>query len=58
VECVRLVAQGLSDNAIARTLAIAPSTAHEFVEKAKLRLKTRTRVEMVAIAAALGIIDF
>jgi DNA-binding CsgD family transcriptional regulator len=58
VECVRLVAQGLSDNAIARALAIAPSTAHEFVEKAKHRLKTRTRVEMVAIAAALGIIDF
>jgi len=57
VECVRLVAQGLSDNAIAKRLGIAPSTAHEFVEKAKRRLKTRTRVEMVAIAAALGIID-
>jgi DNA-binding CsgD family transcriptional regulator len=58
VECVRLVAQGLSDNAIARALKIAPSTAHEFVEKAKRRLKTRTRVELVAIAAALGIVDF
>jgi DNA-binding CsgD family transcriptional regulator len=57
VQCVRLVAQGLSDNAIAKRLGIAPSTAHEFVEKAKRRLKTRTRVEMVAIAAALGIID-
>jgi LuxR family transcriptional regulator, quorum-sensing system regulator BjaR1 len=58
VECVRLVAQGFSDNEIAKNLAIAASTAHEFVEKAKLRLKTRTRMEMVAIAAALGIIDF
>jgi DNA-binding CsgD family transcriptional regulator len=57
VECVRLVAQGLSDNEIAKHLGIAPSTAHEFVEKAKRRLKTRTRVEMAAIAAALGIID-
>jgi LuxR family transcriptional regulator, quorum-sensing system regulator BjaR1 len=58
VQCVRLVAQGLTDNAIAKRLSIATSTAHEFVEKAKRRLKTRTRVEMVAIAAALGIIDF
>jgi LuxR family quorum sensing-dependent transcriptional regulator len=57
VECVRLVAQGLSDSETAKRLGIAPSTAHEFVEKAKRRLKTRTRVEMVAIAAALGIID-
>jgi LuxR family transcriptional regulator, quorum-sensing system regulator BjaR1 len=58
VQCVRLVAQGFSDNEIAKRLSIAASTAHEFVEKAKHRLKTRTRVEMVAIAAALGIIDF
>ena len=58
VECVRLVAQGFSDQDIAKHLAIAPSTAHEFVEKAKLRLHTRTRMEMVAIAASLGIIDF
>lgn len=58
VECVSLVAQGFSDNEIAKNLCIAPSTAHEFVEKAKMRLKTRTRMEMVAIAAALGIIDF
>jgi LuxR family quorum sensing-dependent transcriptional regulator len=57
VECVRLVAQGSSDSEIAKRLGIAPSTAHEFVEKAKRRLKTRTRMEMVAIAAALGIID-
>ncbi len=58
VECVLLVAKGLSDNAIAKVLALAPSTVHEFVEKAKRRLKTRTRVELVAIAAALGIVDF
>ncbi len=58
VECVRLVARGFSDGEIAKNMSIAPSTAHEFVEKAKLRLKTRTRMEMVAIAAAMGIIDF
>jgi DNA-binding CsgD family transcriptional regulator len=58
IECINLVARGLSDNALARTLGVAPSTAHEFVEKAKRRLKTRSRVEMVAVAASLGIIAF
>ena len=57
IECVRLVAHGLSDNAIAERLAIAPSTAHEYVEKAKTRLKTRSRAELVALAVELGIID-
>jgi hypothetical protein len=36
---------------------VAPSTAHEFVEKAKRKLRTRSRVEMVAVAASLGIIE-
>ena len=57
IDCVRLVAQGCSDRSIASTLGIAPSTAHEFIEKAKRRLKARTRMEMAAIAVALGIID-
>jgi len=57
IECVRLVARGQSDIAIARALGIAPSTAHEFVEKAKRRLQTRSRAEMVAVAVSLGIID-
>jgi LuxR family quorum sensing-dependent transcriptional regulator len=55
--CIRLVALGSTDGAIAKALGIAASTAHEFIEKAKRKLKTRTRVEMVAIAAALGIIE-
>ncbi len=57
IACVRLVAHGLSDTAIARALHIAPSTAHEFVEKAKARLKARSRVTLVAIAIELGIVS-
>ena len=57
IECIGLVAHGLSDKAIGAQLDIAASTAHEYVEKAKARLRTRSRTEMVAIAAALGIID-
>jgi DNA-binding CsgD family transcriptional regulator len=57
IACVELVAKGYSDNAIAIKLGVAPSTAHEFVEKAKRRLKTKSRPEMVAVAVSLGIID-
>jgi DNA-binding CsgD family transcriptional regulator len=57
IACLRLVALGLSDAAVAKTLGIATSTAHEFVEKAKRRLKCRSRTQMVAVAVSLGIID-
>jgi DNA-binding CsgD family transcriptional regulator len=57
IECIRLVAKGSSDHAVAKAMKIAPSTAHEFIEKAKRKLKTRSRVEMVAVAVSLGIAD-
>jgi DNA-binding CsgD family transcriptional regulator len=57
IECVRLVARGLSDNAIGEALGIASSTAHEYVEKAKARLKTRSRAELTALAVELGVIE-
>ncbi|UAJ09624.1 helix-turn-helix transcriptional regulator [Glacieibacterium megasporae] len=57
IASLRLVARGKSDAAIASELGVAVSTAHEFVEKAKRRLKARTRAEMVATAASFGIID-
>jgi len=57
IECIALVARGLSDRAIAGALGIAESTAHEFVEKAKRRLVARSRAEMVAVAVSLGVID-
>ena len=57
IACLRLVARGFSDKAIATDLGIAVSTAHEFVEKAKYRLKVKSRPELIAIAVSLGIID-
>lgn len=57
IACVRLVAKGKSDADVAQTLGVSRSTAHEFIEKAKRRLKARTRMEMTAIAVALGIVD-
>jgi len=57
IACVRLVAKGKSDAAVAQSLGVARSTAHEFIEKAKRRLKAHTRMEMTAIAVALGIVD-
>ena len=58
IESIRLVARGFADSGIAAELGVARSTSHEFVEKAKRRLKARSRGEMIAIAVALGIIDF
>jgi len=57
LEVLTLVAVGKSDDRIAQTIGIAPSTAHEFVENAKRKLNVRTRAEMIAIASALGIIE-
>ena len=57
IGCLRLAAQGKSDASIASELGIAQSTAHEFIEKAKKRMNVRTRTELVAIAAALGIAE-
>lgn len=57
LEAVRLVARGMSDAAIGKSLGIADSTAHEFVEKAKRKMKVRSRPELAALAAALAIVD-
>jgi DNA-binding CsgD family transcriptional regulator len=56
IEAMRLVAVGRSDSAIAKAMNVAPSTAHEFVEKAKRRLGANSRAELAAIGVAMGII--
>lgn len=56
MECIRLVAQGNSDRAIAKLLGIAHPTAHEHVESAKRKLRASTRAEMIGVAASLGIV--
>lgn len=49
--------QGAPDKEIALALPIAPSTAHEFVEKAKYKLSAHSRAELASIAALLPIIE-
>ncbi len=55
--CLRLIAAGLSDRKIADKLGVAASTAHEYAEGARRKLKARSRAQMVAVASALGLID-
>ncbi len=57
IDSVRLVARGNSDAQIGRALGIAASTAHEYVEKAKRRLKARSRAELAALAGSFAIVD-
>lgn len=57
LEVLSLVATGGSDARIGATLGVSTWTAHEYVENAKRKLGARTRAEMVALAAALGVIE-
>jgi len=57
IACLRLVAKGLPDAEVGTALGISASTAHEHVEKAKRRLKAKSRAQLVGVAVALGIID-
>jgi LuxR family quorum sensing-dependent transcriptional regulator len=56
LDCLKYVACGLGDGAIAEKLGISVSTTHEHVERAKRKLGTRTRAHAVAIAVLLGLI--
>jgi LuxR family quorum sensing-dependent transcriptional regulator len=56
LECIGLVASGLTDRSIAKQLGISFATAHDYVEAAKSKLKARTRAEAVARAMTLGLL--
>jgi LuxR family transcriptional regulator, quorum-sensing system regulator BjaR1 len=56
IECLRLIARGATDREVSRKLAISSSTAHEYIEKAKKKLKVSTRAEAIAIAVSLAIV--
>ena len=58
IAAIRLVAKGMTDGRIATALGVANSTAHEFVEKARVKLQVVNRAELVLVASALGLIDF
>ncbi len=54
IDCMRLVASGQTDKAIAIKLGIGPSTVHEYVHNARARLGAKTRAEAVAVMVSLG----
>ncbi len=55
-DCLALVAHGKSDAEIAAQLAIAVSTAHFYIEKAKRKLGVKTRTQAVAKLIAAGLL--
>lgn len=56
LQCLTLIARGLSDREVGEKLGIAASTAHEHFENAKRKLLVGSRAEAVAMAVSLGII--
>lgn len=57
IECIRLIADGLSDITAGEELGIKASTVHEHAERAKMKLQAHNRAELVAIAISFGIIN-
>lgn len=56
LECIALIADGLSDITAGVQLGIKASTVHEHAERAKMKLQARNRAELVALAVGFGII--
>ena len=56
IECIRLIAEGLSDIRAGDVLGIRASTVHEHAERAKFKLGARNRAELASLAIAYGII--
>lgn len=56
VECLRLVASGFPDAAIAGKLDTSQTAVNEMVHGARVRLGARTRAEAVAIVVSLGLV--
>ncbi|HEX5714056.1 MAG TPA: helix-turn-helix transcriptional regulator, partial [Solirubrobacterales bacterium] len=55
-EVLRLVAQGLSDAAIAEQLVVSPHTVHRHVANVRTKLRLPSRAAAVAYAAREGLI--
>jgi len=56
IECIRLIAAGMSDITAGEALGIRGSTVHEHAERAKFKLDAKNRAELVALAVGFGII--
>lgn len=56
IDCIKLIAEGMSDITAGEKLGIKGSTVHEHAERAKMKLQARNRAELVALALGFGII--
>jgi DNA-binding CsgD family transcriptional regulator len=56
IECVKMIALGLSDLKVGHALGISGATVHEHAERAKRKLDAKNRAELVAIAISFAII--
>lgn len=56
IDCIKLIAEGMSDITAGARLGIKGSTVHEHAERAKMKLQARNRAELVALAIGFGII--
>jgi DNA-binding CsgD family transcriptional regulator len=54
---LRLVARGLTDKEIGRTLGISYARARNIVAEARKLLGVRSRAELVTVAAARGLLE-
>ena len=57
IECLDWASQGKSSSAIGTILSVSPRTVDSYLASACGRLHVRTRIEAVAIAVALGLIN-
>lgn len=54
ISCLREVVAGLSDKDIARKLGLTHHTVHDHIERARLKLKAKTRAQAGALLVLLG----
>lgn len=56
-ECLVWVSRGKSSSDIGTILSLSPRTVDSYLEKVCAKLRVRTRIEAVAAAIRLGLID-
>lgn len=54
LDCIRLLARGMTDRAIACELGLSPQTIREYIEAARLRYGVKRRAQLVAAAMRDG----
>lgn len=54
VECIRFIAQGMSDFSIGATLGLSPETVREYVENARQRYGVKRRTQLIGAAIRDG----